>query len=295
MKPALRRVTPHTSCSFNIRKDKGANIYMYSMWHYHPEVELLFISGGKGIQIVGDKTDNISEPQHLIMLGSHLPHTIAYDNISEQNEAEAIVIHFNEDFLGKDFLNLPEMENICELFRIARVGLSIKGETLTEIGTIMAQMLDASPVKRLFSLLQILQIIAEQKEYSFIASEGFACDYSGIDNSRISKIYRFTFENFSSDISVTKAADQLRLSKESFCRYFKQKTGKTYFQFLTEVRIGHACKLLMENEMNVTEICAACGYKNASNFHHQFKEIVKKTPLQYQKEYFACYRGSKNA
>lgn len=293
MKPALRRVTPHTCCSFNVRKDKGANIYSYSMWHYHPEIELLFIRQGKGLQIIGDKTGKICNTKHFVLIGSHLPHTIAYENNSSKTEAEAIVVHFNEDFLGSDFMGLPEMECIRELFKFSQRGLSITGETVDIAENLMFKMADSPPSERLLLLLQILHEIAIRREFKPIASEGFAYNYSDLDNSRINRIYRFTFENFKRNINITDAADLLKLSKESFCRYFKQKTGKTYFQFLTEVKIGHACKLLMENELNVTEICIACGYKNASNFHHQFKEIVKKTPLQYQKEYMENYRGEK--
>ena len=293
MKPALRRVTPHASCSFNVRKDKGDNIHTYSMWHYHPEIELLFIRQGKGFQIIGDKTEKICETKHFVLIGSHLPHTIAYENSCSTADAEAIVVHFNEDFMGNEFMNLPEMECIRELFRLSRSGLSITGKTLDMAEKLMFKMADSSPSERLLLLLQILQMIAINKEFRSIASEGFAHKYSDFDNSRINKVYRFTFENFKNSINITDVADLLKLSKESFCRYFKQKTGKTYFQFLTEVKIGHACKLLMENELNVTEVCIACGYKNASNFHHQFKEIVKKTPLQYQKEYLDNYRGEK--
>ena len=284
MKPALRRVTRNPEYSFNVRKDIGPNT-LYNLWHHHPEIELFLIRGGKGIQIVGDSTSNITEGCHMIITGPYLPHALSYERADEQKEVEAIVVHFFPDVLGAAFMDLPEMAPVKELFSLTTYGLSVKGETLAFLEKEMFTLYEADYSERLFILLKILHRIARDKEYDLIASKGFTNSFSISDNSRINKIYNFTFKNFQKDISITDVADQLNLSKESFCRYFKQKTGKTYVQFLMEVRIGYACKLLMENELNVAEVCYACGYNNASNFHHQFKEFKGKTPIQYQKDY----------
>ncbi|MPL87846.1 HTH-type transcriptional activator RhaS [bioreactor metagenome] len=284
MKPALRRVTRNPEFSFNVRKDTGPNS-QYNLWHHHPEIEFLLIRGGKGIEIVGDNTRDITEGCHMIITGPYLPHAISYERADAGKEVEAIVVHFSPEVLGNTFLALPEMSPIKELFSLTTYGLSVKGNTLASMEQEMYALFEADYADRLLILLRILQRIAREKEYDLIASKGFTNNFSFNDNSRINKIYNFTFNNFQRDISISDVADQLNLSKESFCRYFKQKTGKTYVQFLMEVRIGYACKLLMENEMNVAEVCYACGYNNASNFHHQFKEFKGKTPLQYQKDY----------
>ena len=289
MKPLLRRITLNPECSFNVRKDTGEQVY--SMWHHHPEIELFLIRGGKGIQIIGDNTTNINESCHAIMVGSFLPHTIVYNNEYSDKEVEAFVIHFDPNMFGKTFLEMPELQLIQNLLKETSYGLLIQGDSLAYMEKQMEAMYLADYPMRLFLLLQLLQKIAIDKNYEVIASAGFAGNFSSRDNTRINNIYQFTFDNFSRDISIDEVASQLKLSRESFCRYFKLKTGKTYIQFLMEVRIGYACKLLMENEKNVTEICYACGYNNASNFHHQFKMIKGKTPLQYQKEYFKTAKG----
>lgn len=283
MKPALRRITLNPEYSFNVRKDIGKQVY--SMWHHHPEIEFFLIRGGKGLQIVGDKTSNINESCHMILIGPYLPHTIVYNNTPSEREVEAIVVHFNPDVFGNTFWNTPEMREIKALLSLTANGLEIYGKTLESMENQMFALYDADYPTRLIRFLEILHTIARGKEYSVIASKGFAGDFSSRDNTRINKIYEFTFANFHRDITIEEASSELNLSKESFCRYFKLKTGKTYVQFLMEVRIGHACKLLMENEKNVAEVCFSCGYNNASNFHHQFKALKGKTPLQYQKDY----------
>lgn len=286
MKPALRRITLNPEYSFNVRKDTGEQVY--SMWHHHPEIELFLIRGGKGVQIVGDKTSNINEACHMIITGPYLPHTLVYNNGSSGCEVEAFVVHFNPEMLGSVFINMPEMRSVKELLAQSCHGLNIFGKTLEKMEQQMIALYEADYATRLILLLQLLHTIASGKEYEVIASKGFAGDFSTRDNTRINKIYQFTFDNFHRDISIEEVSAQLNLSKESFCRYFKLKTGKTYVQFLMEVRIGHACKLLMENEKNVAEVCFSCGYNNASNFHHQFKSIKGKTPLQYQKDYLSA-------
>lgn len=288
MKPALRRITLNPEYSFSVRKDTGQQVY--SMWHHHPEIELFLIRGGKGVQIVGDNTSSINEARHMIITGPYLPHTLVYNNGSTGCEVEAFVVHFSPEMFGTAFMDMPEMRLIKELLVQSCNGLNILGETLEKMEQQMIALYEADYSARLFLLLQLLHTIASKKEYEILASKGFAGDFSTRDNTRINKIYQFTFDHFHRDISIEEVSAQLNLSKESFCRYFKLKTGKTYVQFLMEVRIGYACKLLMENEKNVAEVCFSCGYNNASNFHHQFKSIKGKTPLQYQKDYLVTVK-----
>lgn len=288
MKPALRRITLNPEYSFSVRKDTGQQVY--SMWHHHPEIELFLIRGGKGVQIVGDNTSSINEARHMIITGPYLPHTLVYNNGSTGCEVEAFVVHFSPEIFGAVFMDMPEMRLIKELLVQSCNGLNIFGKTLEKVEQQMIALYEADYSARLFLLLQLLHTIASGKEYEILASKGFAGDFSTRDNTRINKIYQFTFDHFHRDISIEEVSAQLNLSKESFCRYFKLKTGKTYVQFLMEVRVGYACKLLMENEKNVAEVCFSCGYNNASNFHHQFKSIKGKTPLQYQKDYLATVK-----
>ncbi|HEY8735149.1 MAG TPA: AraC family transcriptional regulator [Puia sp.] len=286
MKPILRKVTPTPQSSFSIRKDKGKNLL--NNWHYHPELELLLIKNNSGTRLVGDSVEYF-QPGDLVLLGPDLPHTFNHHrknlNIKGPHSAEAIVIHFRKDFLGPHFWDLPEMAPVREIIKLSKQGLIISGKTKSNVSCYMSRMLDAGPGVRICLLLQILDEIATRKEYKLLASKGYNYSENYNDNDRISRVYHYTLENYAAKITIERVASILFLSRQSFCRYFKLKTRKTYFQFLIEVRIGHACKLLLDNELSVAEICFACGYNNISHFNHQFKMVTEKTPIQYQQNH----------
>lgn len=285
MKPSLRKVTIGPLHSFSVRKDQGAGLV--NNWHYHPEVELLFIKGSKGSLVIGDHIGNF-QSETLLLLGSGLPHTFVHDpdHVLESSGAEAIVVHFMEDFWGDAFLSLPEMHGIKRLLHLSRRGLRLEGIALKRTALALVQLLKAKDaMEKMLLLLRILHGISVTKQYTVLSSEGFSPLFSSEDDWRISRIYHYTFEHFREQVSMPEVAALVNLTKESFCRYFKQKTRKTYWQFLMEIRIGSACRLLQEGELNVSEIAYQCGYNNLSNFNHQFKRITLQSPSDYQRKH----------
>jgi AraC-like DNA-binding protein len=256
------------------------------MWHHHPELELLVIRGGKGVHTIGDETNILNSKSHLMFIGSYLPHTMSYDSRSGAKPVEAIVVHFSENLFGRNFMELPEAQWLIDLIAKSAYGIELTGKATLSLEQRMFDLHKAGLQDRLFILIDILHRLSHSK-YTLVASQGFAGSYSQKENKRIDKIYQFTFDNFHRDITLEETASSINLSKEAFCRYFKQKTGKNYVQFLTEVRIGNACKLLIQNDMTVLEVCYACGYNYPSNFYRQFKAVKKVTPLEYQKSYLS--------
>lgn len=283
MKPILRKITPSPQASLSVRSDKGRNLL--NNWHYHPELEIVYIKKSAGTRLVGDSMENFHH-YDMVFLGSDLPHSFNHDkkyiNRKGLHAPEAIVIHFQKDFLGSSFWDIPEMKEINRIIQLSRQGLKIYGKTRKHISGIMAKMVDASPAMRVIFLLQILEEIAVKKEYQSLASKGYNYSENYDDNDKISRIYQYTFDNFSKKITIRELAELLHLTPQSFCRYFKLKTRKSYIQFLMEARIGHACRMLLENELSISEICYSCGYKNISHFNHQFKKITNKSPSQYR-------------
>lgn len=289
MKPLLKKVTPNPQHSFSFRIDSGERLL--SNWHYHPELELVLIQHGAGTRMVGDCMENFQHGD-VVLLGSNLPHHWRHEDkyiqFPEQTGAKALVVHFYDNFWGNEFLNLPELHDIRNLFDAAKQGLKIRGKTKINVTELLESMEDASPSRQLIDLLAILEMIARSKEFALISSKGFNfLPPAHGDTDKINTVYEFTFKNFQRKINIQELASLTNLSRQSFCRYFKKKTRKTYFQFLTEVRIGHACSILIDNEKSVSEICYACGYNNPSNFNQQFKMITKKTPVQYKRDYLA--------
>ncbi|CAL1517767.1 AraC family transcriptional regulator [Chitinophaga sp. MM2321] len=286
MKPILRKVDTGHNYSFSVKEDIYP--YLYNHWHYHPEIELTQIRKGSGMRLVGDSMERF-EDGDLILLGADLPHMWRSDDIYFQEisglQIEAVAIHFKDNFWGTGFLDLPEMKNVKDLLAKAKHGIKIHGDTRETVIRNMEAILKATQAQRIAHLLSMLDMIANSKEYTLLSSVGFANSYNIVNTDNINQIYTYTFNNFQQKISLKEVAAAANVSPNSFCRYFKSRTMKTYWQFLLEVRIGYACKLLIENNMCVSQVGYTCGFNNLSNFNRQFKILTKKTPLQYLKAY----------
>jgi AraC-like DNA-binding protein len=239
-----------------------------------------------GQRTVGDHTDNFTDGD-LVFLGPNLPHAYqndaAYYQGNQALTAEAIVIHFREEFLGKTFFNLPEMIAINQLFNKAKFGLKIGGNTRQQIANMMQEMLTLSGYRRITHLLQILELLSLSDEYQLLVSPGFVEQYIAAGTDPITKVHEYIITNFRKDISLANAAEVANMSIPSFCRSFKACTRKSFSHFLNEVRIGYACKLLLEDKFNISRVCYESGFNNMSNFNLQFKKVTGIPPLKYKK------------
>ncbi len=286
MKPALRQITATPQSSFLVRKDTGKELL--NNWHYHPEIELLYIKKSTGTWVVGD---HIGPFQHgdMVLIGGHLPHCFRHDhgqvNKLQEPTGEAICVKFLPGVFGDYFLAMPESKLLKEIMAHCNSGLKITGDTSKKVAAAMEEMLAATPGKKLVHLLSILEEIAESREYNTLSSQGFIHHRQQADQEKIKMVFDFTFNHYHEKISLDQVASLLNMTRQSFCRYFKNKTQKTYIRFLMEVRIGYACRLLIEEEKNVAEISYESGYNNISHFNHQFKLITGKKPLEYRKKY----------
>src|SRR6202012_393273 len=286
MKAILRKVDFGNDYSFSVGEDILP--FLYNHWHFHPELELTLIRKGKGIRLVGDSLEEFDDGD-VILLGSNLPHMWRNDHAYFEKDSnlhiEAIAIHFKECFWGTGFFDLPEMKNIRELFDRAKQGIKIKGKTRELVQKKMEAILQVNGVKRIEYLLNMLEMIASSTSSSILASSGFTKTYNLTNTDKINDIYDYTFNNFKNRITIKEIAEVVNLSPHSFCRYFKTRTLKTYWQFLSEIRVGYACKMLIENRLSIGQICYESGFNNLSNFNRCFKTTTGKTPLQYFKEY----------
>ena len=286
MKPELLKVLSKPDHSFSVRRDEGA--YFYNRWHFHPEVELLYIENGSGIQFMGDNITRFKKGD-MVLVGSNLPHfwkcDDAYFAKNSKLKAIATVAHFREDFWGKEFLELLENRKIKELFYKAKKAMAINGTTKKEVCKLLADLLYAQDTNRIIILLQVLRLIAGSRNTKVISSTTFEQSTENKETDKINIIYKYSLENFKDKISLIKISAQANISPKSFCRYFKSHTRKTYNTFLQELRVGYATKLLVENKLNITQICYNSGFNNVTNFYKSFKKITGKTPLIYQRSF----------
>jgi AraC-like DNA-binding protein len=295
MKPQLLKVTSEIIHSFNARRDMSPNVN--NRWHYHPELELVYFHRGSGTQFVGDNI-KIFGPGDMVLVGKNLPHYWKYDEAEVESDGSqpfATVMHFYDNFLGDGFLNLPENKTIKATLDSATRGLQILGPTKKKIAAYMQEILTTEGPRRILLLLETLLAISECPEKTVLASLGFRQNFEEADKDRINSICEYSFANFKSKILLEEIAGIANLSPNSFCRYFKLKTQKTYSQFINEIRIGHACKLLIEDSVNVKQICYESGFNNFSSFHSAFKSVTGKTPLGYQSKFLVSNNRTKQS
>ena len=285
MKPELLKVTSATTHSFSARHHNKPNIN--NRWHYHPEVELIHFHRGSGTQFVGDSIKRFS-PGDMVLVGSNLPHYWKYDDehqFTADEQPYSTVVHFFENFWGDNFLNLPENKSIKHTLETAKRGLQITGDTMEKVAVYLQQILNNEGPRRILLLIEALILIGRCTEKNQLASFGFMQNFEEADKDRINLIFDYSFANFKNKIILEEIASVASLSPNSFCRYFKSKTQKTYSRFITEIRVGHACKLLINDPINVKQVCYESGFNNFSSFHTAFKNVTGKTPLSYQQRF----------
>jgi YesN/AraC family two-component response regulator len=291
MRPQLHKLPLIKDSSFLYKNWHCA--YFDKPWHFHEEYELVMIDKSKGTKFIGDKVSDFEEGD-LMLIGARIPHffrnNINYYKKNGKLEASSIFIHFTEDFLGKNFFNLPEMKLVQKLLENARFALEIQGEVKPYIIDRLHHMQAESAPQRLVSLLDILVKISESNEVKPVLSSKFEetryhQDGKSKDTTRINSIFEYIMNNFHREIYVHEIAEKLHMSNASFSRFFKHHTRKTFSDYVTEIRISHACKLLMLGDQNISQICFDSGFENISNFYKHFRKITGVIPKEYRKRF----------
>lgn len=280
-KPTFESISPDFGTSFAYQKFDERTTNVNNVWHYHPEIELVFVNGGTGRRQVGSNVSYYTWGT-LIIVGSNLPHC-GFTNEDTGNSCET-VIHMKPDFLGADFFNIPEMANIKRLLHVANRGIVFSGETKARVGAMMEAMEHQTDFERLVSQLNILNDLAHTEEYRILNADGFSLLSDVKDNDRINLVFNYVKTHFKEEIPLEDMADLTNLTIPSFCRFFKKITSKTFTQFVNEYRLVHASKLLAEQPLSITEVCFASGFNNFSHFNKKFKAFVGQNPSEYRKE-----------
>lgn len=257
--------------------------YFLKIWHYHPELELVVILKSEGTCFVGDSIEKF-EVGDIILIGKNLPHMWLNDeDYFKQNtsqKAKAIAIHFNQDYLGNSFFETPEMKPISELFEKAKHGikfLNINKKVIKDIQNML--LLDG--FEKTMSFIHVLNTLANHKQTKALASEGFLNSFNPTKNDTQDKVQAYIFKNFNKTITLEEVAEVANMNASAFSRFFKRVNHKTFSRYVTEIRIGYACKLLLEDRFNISAICYESGFNNISNFNRQFKIIMNCSPSSY--------------
>jgi len=287
MKPLhLIKNTRSFGASFTLRHTIVDHIY--DIWHFHEELELNFVIRGKGTRFIGDSVQNF-EDFDMVLVGSDLPHvwknTEEYYQESSGLETESVVIQFLPSFLLEAENLYPEFKILKDLYVRSKRGLLINGKTKLHLREKIMLLMNLKGARRTIALLDILVELAECQESKVLASAGFSLYYDQMNDDKINSVFNYIVTNFKGNIILDDAASLANMNTTSFCRYFKSKTKKTFIEYVNDIRIGYACKLLIENKLNITEVCYESGFNSLSYFNRQFKSKTKISPKDYRKNY----------
>ena len=286
MKPPLKKSSIPDSRLFVIRDLQDP--HFDPNWHFHPEYQLFVVLKGTGTRFVGDHVTSFEEGD-MVFSGPNLPHLWhsdpAYFDPKNGLSTRGLVIYFQENFPGQDFIHKDESIRLRQLFERSRRGLKIYGSTAQKIREKMLQLLQREGLDSIVILLQILNHMLHSEEMDELSSTGYNNLMKENDTEIMKAVYSYLMANFKRKISLSEVSAIASMTPTAFSRYFKQHANKTFSELLSEIRIGHACRLLIEQRMNVTQACYESGFQTLSNFNRQFKVHMKRSPLAYRKEY----------
>jgi AraC-like DNA-binding protein len=280
-KPTLEKVIPSFGSSLLVKKHVAFLKDNTPLWHFHPEIELVYVNKGKGKRHIGNHISYFNNSQ-LVLIGSNLPH-IGYIDRLTTNGSETL-IQFKPDFLGEAFFTIPEMEKIKNLFERAKKGIRFNVQIKETIGPKIEGLVNLEGANRIISFLEILDDLATTEDYTLLNANGFAFETSPQNSTKIDIVFKHINENFSEHISLEEIADLASMTVPAFCRFFKKTTGKTFTKLVNEYRVVHATKLLSESQFSITDICYECGFNNFSHFNKLFKEFTGKSASKYKAE-----------
>ncbi len=278
--PSFEYLAPDMGQSLIYNRFDASHKNTKPIWHYHPEIEIVYVNEGAGKRQIGSHVSYYNDGD-LILIGSNLPHCGFTDAFSaKRNET---VIQMLPEFLGTSFFEVPEMSSIKDLLKRAKQGLSFHGTTKEEVGNIIENMIRKSPFERILDILKVLKKLEESSEYNLLNADGFILKAEAQDNNRINTVFNYVQSNFKEAIPVDDISSFVNMTTPAFCRFFKKVTHKTFTQFVNEYRLVHATKLLSEQNETIRNICFECGFNNFSHFNKQFKQYTGKTPREYRK------------
>ena len=280
--PVLESVSPDVGSSFTCLKYHRDENIKSNFWHYHPEIELIFVHKGSGKRQIGSNISYFTDGD-LILIGSNLPHC-GMTNENTKNEYE-VVIQFSKEFLGQDFWKAVEMSRISALLEKAKSGIVFGEDFKKALKPKIDALTESHSLTKLLLLIEVLDQMSLTQDYKILNASKYYLQTQKEDNDRINVIFNYVKDHFKEQITLETVAELSNMTVPSFCRYFKKITNKTFTQFVNEYRITHSLKLLAEQPMSITEVCFDSGFNNFSYFNKTFKEHTQKSPSQYRKEF----------
>lgn len=262
--------------------------HMYDRLHYHPEMQLIYIVAGTGDLFAGDSFISYG-PGDLFLIGPNQSHVFKSDPVyfeeQDDKQCRSISVFFHEKSLGDGFFNLDETAEIRNLIERSGRGIHFDSSVSNIVGEKIFSLLDLEGFDRFMEILSILDILSTTEEFAYLATMNSSVPLSDQKNQKVNKVFNYILNHFHEDIKLEDVANIANYSQAAFCHFFKEHTQKTFVQFLIEVRISNACKMLRNTDFNISQICYESGFNNVSNFNRQFKKLIGMSPSAYIKNY----------
>lgn len=282
MKPEYEKIVESPERSFTAKVvERPSRPRLSQAWHFHPEVEICYTLESRGRRFVGNQISTYEEGD-LVLFGSNLPHGFTTDLACRQ-----VVIQMMPDFLGKAFVDAPELYPVRSLFDRSLRGLEVRGPSKRRAVGLIERLLDEHGMPQLLLLLELLYALAETDDAEALCPEDYVIEVGEEHFGRMKVVYDHVLEHYQSDVRVGDVAAKLNLSESAFYKFIKRSTKKTYTQIVNEFRIHHACRLLMSTNRPIQAVCFDSGYNNVSYFNRKFKAIMQRSP----REFRALYEG----
>lgn len=281
IKPEFEKIEPPFGSSIVYKRFSKHVENVKPFWHYHPELEIVYVNGGSGRRQIGSHVSYYRNGD-LIFIGSHLPHCGLTEKLT--NNKRETVLQMSPDLLNQAFFDIAEMSFMSALLERAKRGLVFHGESKRNIGQMIEDMYDMNYFERIVAMLKVFKAMDEAEHYTILNVQEFAMETSTKESEKINMIFNYVKENYTKSISLDEIADVASMTVPAFCRYFKKMTRKTFTEFVNEYRIAHAAKLLHEKQISISEVCYDSGFNNISHFNKLFKAFFSKTPSVYREE-----------
>jgi len=279
MQPYVEDIPTSARQSFAWRRFKPRRFPF--QWHLHPEAELTLIVKGHGQRYVGDDMAEFG-PGDLVLIGPGLAHTWC-SAADQRGEAESVVIQFLPACFGEGFFDRPETRALGRLLGRSAVGLAFSGRVADDVGAAMCAMARQPPLRRMMRLIEVLDRLSRARGVHRLASRPTTGRLREADRRRIDRVCRAIDQRYTEPLTLATGASLAGLHPASFARFFKRMTGQTFVEHVNRLRVAHACRLLVETDRPVTDICFASGFGNVSNFNRVFRQLKQMTPRGYRR------------
>ncbi len=251
--------------------------------HQHKEFELNFIEKGKGVRrIVGDSVEEIGDYELVLIGGEDLEHVWEQGRCKSKDIRE-ITIQFSGDIFGSDLLAKNQFSSIRRMLRRADHGLSFSTSAIMKVYSTIDTI--AKEQNRFVQFLKVMYVLYElsiSDDAKVLASSSFAHTERSTESHRVQKVKQYINDHYADPLKLADLADLVGMSPVAFSRFFRQRTNRTLSDYIVDIRLGYAARMLVDSTKNISEICYECGFNNLSNFNRTFKAKRNYTPRDFR-------------